>query len=64
VTGLPASVCIWLASREADFLQGRLLWANWDVEELKERKQEIIERNLLTIILNGFTFEAYNVLTE
>ncbi|KAF1937836.1 NAD(P)-binding protein [Clathrospora elynae] len=39
--GLPAAFCVWLASPEAVFLKGKFVWANWDVEELKERKAEI-----------------------
>jgi hypothetical protein len=29
---------VWLASPEADFVKGRYLWAHWDVEELKAKK--------------------------
>ncbi|PVI04566.1 NAD(P)-binding protein [Periconia macrospinosa] len=38
---LPAAFNVWLASEEARFLNGRFVWANWDVDELKERKEEI-----------------------
>jgi len=38
---LPAAVSVWLSSPEADFLRGRFLWSNWDVEELKAMKGEI-----------------------
>jgi NAD(P)-dependent dehydrogenase (short-subunit alcohol dehydrogenase family) len=52
--GLPASYCVWLAaSEEADCLKGRFLWTNWDVTELLQRKDEIIEQNLLTHGLIG-----------
>ncbi|RFU26114.1 hypothetical protein B7463_g10223, partial [Scytalidium lignicola] len=34
---LPASFMVWLATPETDFLKGRMVWANWDVEELKQR---------------------------
>lgn len=30
-----------------------MVWANWDVEELKEKAQAIVENNLLTIGLKG-----------
>ncbi|EHY58516.1 hypothetical protein HRR83_007109 [Exophiala dermatitidis] len=55
---LPANFLVWLASPEADFLRGRYLWANWDVEELIARKAEI-EGNphLLTITLGGWPFK-------
>lgn len=32
---LPASFAVWAASVEADFLHGRFVWANWDVDELR-----------------------------
>ncbi|KAK4629870.1 hypothetical protein CLAFUW4_08627 [Fulvia fulva] len=31
---LPGDFAVWLAGNEADFLHGRLVWAQWDVEEL------------------------------
>ncbi|PTD07222.1 hypothetical protein FCULG_00007172 [Fusarium culmorum] len=52
---LPASYCVWLAgSRDADNLKGRFLWTNWDVDELKDRIDEIKEKNLLIHGLNGW----------
>lgn len=38
---LPASFVVWLCSPEADFLRGKFLWSNWDVEELKAKKEAI-----------------------
>lgn len=32
---LPTSFMVWAASEEAKFLNGKLVWANWDVDELK-----------------------------
>ncbi|KAL4863885.1 hypothetical protein BDV12DRAFT_206121 [Aspergillus spectabilis] len=37
----------WLAGDEAGFLGGRFVWVNWDVEELVNKKEEIVERDLL-----------------
>ncbi|KAH7066851.1 hypothetical protein BKA63DRAFT_546578 [Paraphoma chrysanthemicola] len=54
---LPASFMVWLASPEARFLKGKYLWANWDVDELKERKDEIEKSSLLSIGLQGWPFE-------
>jgi NAD(P)-dependent dehydrogenase (short-subunit alcohol dehydrogenase family) len=54
---LPAGFFVWLASREAEFLKGRYLWANWDVEELKERKEEILKGEFLRMGLQGWPFE-------
>ncbi|EAT90431.1 hypothetical protein HBI56_049470 [Parastagonospora nodorum] len=54
---LPASFYVWLCSEEAEFLKGRYLWANWDVEELKERKAEILSGEFLKVGLQGWPFE-------
>lgn len=40
---LPGQYAVWLASKEAEFLKGRFVWANWDVEELISRKAELEE---------------------
>lgn len=51
---LPGNFVVWLASPEARFLNGRFLWASWDVEELKAREAEITENtDLLSIALLG-----------
>ncbi|EXJ92624.1 hypothetical protein A1O3_01176 [Capronia epimyces CBS 606.96] len=52
---LPGAFCVWLsATPEADFLHGRLVWSNWDVQELMERKPEIIREDLFTLKLSGW----------
>lgn len=43
----------WLASDEASFLAGRFVWANWDCEQLINRKQEILKENLFRTALTG-----------
>lgn len=48
---LVGAVAVWLAGRNEP---SRYLSANWDVEELLERKKEIVEGNLLTIELNAY----------
>jgi NAD(P)-dependent dehydrogenase (short-subunit alcohol dehydrogenase family) len=53
---LPAGFFVWLASPEAQFLKGKYLWANWDVDELKARADEIEKSNLLQIGLIGWPF--------
>ncbi|KAL7916833.1 hypothetical protein GGI35DRAFT_49849 [Trichoderma velutinum] len=37
----------WLVSEEAAFLAGRFVWVNWDIDELREKKEEIVSKNLL-----------------
>ncbi len=52
---MPAHFCVWLASGEADFLKGKFVYANWDVDELKQRAKEIVaDPHLLTITLGGW----------
>ena len=47
---------MWLSSTPAaDFLQGRLVWANWDVEELLQRKEEIVGKDMLKMVLGGWS---------
>ncbi|RFU78518.1 hypothetical protein TARUN_3765 [Trichoderma arundinaceum] len=38
---LMANFAVWLAGPDSDFLSGRFLWANWDVEELIAAKDKI-----------------------
>ncbi|MCJ1340091.1 hypothetical protein MMC09_005385 [Bachmanniomyces sp. S44760] len=45
----------WLSTDEADFLSGRFVWAEWDIEELKAKKEEILEKDLLLTTIDGFT---------
>jgi NAD(P)-dependent dehydrogenase (short-subunit alcohol dehydrogenase family) len=53
---LPASFFVWLASPEGRFLRSKYLWANWDVDELKARKEEIEGTTLLSIGMQGWPF--------
>ncbi|KAL5332654.1 hypothetical protein BJX70DRAFT_392826 [Aspergillus crustosus] len=39
---LPAGLLVWIASPEAEFLKNRIVFAAWDVDELKGRKKEIV----------------------
>ncbi|EXJ70976.1 uncharacterized protein A1O5_05969 [Cladophialophora psammophila CBS 110553] len=50
---LPAHFAVWLASDEAQFTKGRFLWSNWDVSELQQRKEEILEHDLLRLKVDG-----------
>lgn len=55
---LPASFIVWACSQEAGFLRGggKYLWCNWDVEELKSRKEELTKSDQLVITMNGWPF--------
>lgn len=47
---LPGDFAVWLASPEADFLNGRYVWAQWDVDELISMKERVAsDPTLLTI---------------
>jgi len=41
IVNLPADFVIWAVSSDASFLRGKLVWSNWDVDELKAMKKEI-----------------------
>ncbi|KAH8652139.1 hypothetical protein BX600DRAFT_441046 [Xylariales sp. PMI_506] len=45
----------WCVSDEARFLDGKFIWANWDVEELKQEKDKIMsDKTLYTMNLVGW----------
>ena len=48
---LAAACCVYLMTSKADYLRGRFISANWDVTELEQRKQEIVEKDLLKLCL-------------
>lgn len=50
---LPGQFALWLASKDAEFLTGRFVYASWDVDELKARAKEIEKSDLLKIGLIG-----------
>ena len=56
---LPADFVVWAASPEAEFLQGKLVWSNWDVKELMARAKEIQEGNEMTLGLLGWPYLDY-----
>lgn len=52
---LPANFLVWMASPGARFLRGRVVWANWDVEELMQKRQEIeADETFLTVGVVGW----------
>jgi hypothetical protein len=51
---LPAHFIVWATGPDADFLKGRLAWANWDVEELIAKEEEIVQKDLLVLSIRGF----------
>jgi NAD(P)-dependent dehydrogenase (short-subunit alcohol dehydrogenase family) len=43
---LAANFILWSASSEAQFLNGRFVWVNWDVDELKAKNEDILDEGL------------------
>lgn len=54
VADLPGHFLVWLASPEGEFLRGKYLWVNWDVDELKAKEKEILASNSLVTGLVGW----------
>jgi NAD(P)-dependent dehydrogenase (short-subunit alcohol dehydrogenase family) len=52
---LTGATLVWLVADPArsQFLNGRVLTTEWDVDELVSRKEEIVSKNLLTLQLNA-----------
>ena len=39
---LPADFLVWIASADGEFLRDKIVFAAWDVDELKGREKEIL----------------------
>ncbi|KAH7327374.1 putative oxidoreductase ucpA [Rhexocercosporidium sp. MPI-PUGE-AT-0058] len=50
---LAGGVAVWLATEQARFMNGRYMGVNWSVGELVERREEIVEKALLFVELQG-----------
>lgn len=51
---LTSHMAVWLTGTEAAFLHGRVVWANWDVEELLEKKENVLsDPTYLKVGING-----------
>ncbi|KAK4034380.1 hypothetical protein C8A01DRAFT_39157 [Parachaetomium inaequale] len=50
---LVGGLTVWLSSEKARFLTGRVVVSHWDVDDLVERKDEIVAGKLLQIDLTG-----------
>ena len=56
VVSLSAHFLVWLVSKEARFLKGKYVCANWDVEEMKARAKEIETTHLLEANIHGWPY--------
>jgi hypothetical protein len=50
VVELPGDFAVWLAGPEAEFLTGRYVWAQWDVDELIAMKEKVAQDPMLLTI--------------
>jgi hypothetical protein len=53
---LAGSATVWLSTPAARFLNGRYTTANWDVEELVKRQEEVVQKDLLKVKLASWGF--------
>ncbi|KAL5325252.1 hypothetical protein ACEPPN_006376 [Leptodophora sp. 'Broadleaf-Isolate-01'] len=51
---LPTNFVVWAVSPEAKFLNGKFVWAHWDVDDLKEMSKEIESTDKFTFGLLGW----------
>ncbi|KXG51992.1 Short-chain dehydrogenase/reductase SDR [Penicillium griseofulvum] len=48
---LPGGFCVWLTKAKRDWLSGRFISSNWDVNELESRKDGIVAKDLFKFTL-------------
>lgn len=50
---LCGAVCVWITSqlKELDWLSGRFIMANWDLEELVAKRETIVQKDLLKLTM-------------
>lgn len=56
IAQLVAGFTLWISKPEAKFLNGKTVWANWDIAELKAMQETISTTGKLTIGLVGWPF--------
>ena len=45
--GLAGAFCVWLSKEKREWLSGRFVSCNWDVEELEDMREKIVKGDLL-----------------
>jgi NAD(P)-dependent dehydrogenase (short-subunit alcohol dehydrogenase family) len=53
---LPAHFIVWLSSTKNKSFSGKMVWANWDVDELSARSEEIMSSPTMTVGVQGWPF--------
>lgn len=54
VASLVGGVSVYLSHPHADFLSGRFLDSRWDIDQVVERKEEIVQNDLLKLMIAGY----------
>jgi NAD(P)-dependent dehydrogenase (short-subunit alcohol dehydrogenase family) len=49
---LPSHTVVWLTSQRRDFIRGRYLSSQWDMQQLESHAQEIMDQDLLKVKLD------------
>jgi NAD(P)-dependent dehydrogenase (short-subunit alcohol dehydrogenase family) len=50
---LPADTIIWLAKERRNWLNGRFVWSNWDLEEVESKQDLIVQNDLFKFRMTG-----------
>ncbi|KAK3074085.1 hypothetical protein LTR53_008539 [Teratosphaeriaceae sp. CCFEE 6253] len=58
---LPAGFAVWLTTPRADFTNGRMWWAHWDVEELEAVKDQILKEDIFVPHLKAFPDQTFAI---
>lgn len=53
---LPAHFLVWLSQPKTKFLNGKMVFANWDVDEMCAKAEEIKSTEMLTLGYVGWPF--------
>lgn len=56
IAGPAAGFMVWLTLPEVQFLNGKLVWANWDAGGLTAKAEEIASGSQLTAGIEGWPF--------
>ena len=51
---LPANFVVWAVSSDGKFLNGKFIWAHWDIDDLKAKTKEIEGTDKFTFGLLGW----------
>jgi hypothetical protein len=64
IISLPADFLVWATRHGAAFLTRKLVWSNWDVEEMMAREKQIDEGDSMTLGLQGWPYNNYTSKTN